>query len=468
MLTMGRYHIKKAAAKTSRAQPKKSLINNSLTAQFGPQFFRATSLTIGYKELQNLAKANPFCAIAIDKIIKKVTKTDWIIKAKDEKKADQFTEQIKYVENLLTRPNIDSNIDTFKKLVTSVLYDVLTIDKGVTEKVRNLRGEIVNLYAVPGNTIKGNFDESGRFKEVAYSQFLLENYTTLVTDYATPDATFGVNDLLVFQSNPQNEVGKLGEGYSPIEMVITTITAGLQAMMYNTSYFTENNLPPAIINLSEVSTPEVTRFAEQFKAQMNGSSHKGAFVNAKNIDVKMLRQSNTDMQFYELNLWLARTVISAFGLSAEEFGLTMDSNRATSQSQQAMSKTSGIEPYLDVISDEINFDLIGDLATNINPAFNEIEFAWDNIDSLDELTQTQIDDINIKNGTVLPDEIRQRMGLDPFGDLQAQYDKRYQESLMPAPTMDNTDNTGDKDNTDSKDTKDNMNKNYNKWTKFYQ
>lgn len=385
---------------------KASKTKTSLAHQFGgfASLLNNTSGTfkIGPKELRNLSRANPFVAVAINKIKQKLTKKKWVISPKDPKSTENLDVYIDYIKRLLEEPNQQD--DTYRTLIAKMLDDLLVFDDGIIEKVRNQRGEVMELYHVDGSTIKEERDSQGYFQSPAFKQFLPSNLGGI------PDAVFEQQDIMKFQANPQGGEN-IGKGYSPVEMVISSVVSGIRAMLYNTSYFSEGALPPAMINLKGVESEEVVAFKNAFESQLQGNPHANAYTNAETIDVKLLRPSNQEMQFYELNLWLARIVISAFDLSPQDFGLTMDVNRSTADSQSEIT-SSGIENYQDIIEEEINMDLIQDLA-QVNPKFGLLEFKFEKPQNLDDMKkQVDIDEKHIKIGTRDPNELRVRDGLD--------------------------------------------------------
>lgn len=353
--------------------------------------------------LRNLSRNNNIVRVAIDRVKHRVVKTPWVIKSKDEKQQEKLAKHIEYVETLLKYPN--NNDDTFRTLFSKIIEDILVIDRGCAEKVRNAKGEIVQLYQVDGATIYPNIDEYGLYQEPAYYQF--------INNSEKPTAELENSDLLTFIMNPSSESGRQGYGSSPVENVLSTVLTSLQAAIYNADYFDSEKVPPFWANLADVSTDELLRFQTAFTNQLNKGQWSSPFTNATKADIKLLRPSNQDMQFYELNLWLARVVCSAFEISAEELGLTMDSNRSTSEEQHKIT-SEGIDNVLDVVAEEINNDLIGDLAENVDPRFNEVEFVWNTVIGLDEKEQVEIDEIQVKNGLRTVDELRQRDGLDPI------------------------------------------------------
>lgn len=355
------------------------------------------------QSLRNLSRNNDVVRVVIDRVKHRVTKTPWFVRAKDSEKQDSLKAFIDYVTTLLEFPN--NNDDTFRTLISKVTEDILVIDRGCVEKVRNAKGEIVQLYQVDGATIYPNIDEYGLFQEPAYYQFL--------NGEIEPSAQLEDTDLLTFVMNPSAEAGRQGYGSSPVENVISTVLTSLQAMIYNSDYFDSTKIPPFWANLAGVSQEDLVRFSTAFKTQVESGNWQSPFTNADKADIKTLRPTNQDMQFQDFNVWLSRIVCSEFEISPEEIGLTMDSNRANSETQENIT-SEGIDNVLRVISEEINNDLIGDLAENIDKRFNEIEFAWDIDIEMDEKVRAEIDEINVKNGLRTVDELRSRDGLDPI------------------------------------------------------
>jgi phage portal protein BeeE len=296
---------KNVTATPKKETKKQSKSQSSLSAQFNNSYRSLVTddngeFRIGYKELRNLAVANPFVAVAINKIKQKVVKAEYVIKAKDPKDGVNYKVEIDYIKALLKNPNQQD--DTYRTLISKVMDDVLTLDIGVIEEVRNGRGEIMELYYVDGATIRERRDQYGYFESPAYVQFLPRNAGTV------PDASFEANELMILQANPKKDL----RGFSPVEMVISSVVAGIRAAIYNNSQLSDQKLPPSIINLKGVGTEEIVQFKQAFEAQLAGKPWSNAYTNAEDLDVTLLRPSNQEMQFFELNLWLARIVISAF------------------------------------------------------------------------------------------------------------------------------------------------------------
>ena len=359
---------------------------------------------IPYGSLRNLSRNNDTVRIVIDRMKHRVSKTPYIIRTKDPKETTKVDDCIKYLESLLDRPNINAN-DSFRSLMSKLVEDILVVDNGVIEKVKNAKGEIAELYTVDGTTIYPNYDEYGLQAEPAFYQYFDAD--------PKPAAELERDDLLIFQMNPRSDIMGLGFGSSPVENVISTVLTSLQAAIYNADYFDSAKLPPFMANLKGVPTEELVKFKEAFETQLKRGYWSSPFTNAEDFTLQSLRPSNQDMQFMELNMWLARIICAEFELSPQEIGLTMEINRSTANTQQQIT-SEGVENLLAVIAEEINLDLINWLAENVDKRFGLLEMAWDIELKVDDLKRAQTDQILIQSGLRTVDELRSRDGLDPF------------------------------------------------------
>ena len=358
---------------------------------------------VTFQQLRNLSLANNLVRNCINRIKHTVTKVDWSIKPIDTKiDTSVYRQEIDYVTHLIKYPNSQ---DTTRDLISKAVEDILVIDQGVFEKVRNMRGEIVNIYAVDGATIRPNIDEYGLLADPAYYQYLEQTAAT-----GTPDAEFKETDLVVMQINPQIQNGRVGYGMSPVEAIIQTVVTTLQASIYNESIFNSKQLPPFIASLPKASKEDLMNFKFQFMKSIEDDVWSTAFVNTESLEVKPLRPSNQDMQFAQLNEWLAKIVFSAFELSGQNFGMTMDINRATSESQERLEQ--GAHNVIDEIQDKINREVITDLALT-DKRFNEIEFAFDAVNKQDEKQKAEIHQVYLQSGVLNANEVRHDLGMEP-------------------------------------------------------
>lgn len=326
---------------------------------------------------------------------------------------DDYKAEIDYVKSLLHNPNDDSPFDTWRRAMNAVVEDILIYDNGVLELVRNAKGAIVALYAVDGSTIIPNINNEGIFEQVAYKQVEQTSMLYGAINTGKVIAEFDKSDLLVFQSDPQ-QGNLIGYGRSPVDKFLPSILSATQAMQFNTSYFNSSKIPPALANFKGADNEGLVAMKQAFEAAIHNNQNATVWTNAEKLEYKLLRPTNQDMQFMELYERLVQTVVTGFGLSIQDVGLVGDVNRATAQVLQNLSKNRGVSSMLSVLAEEIQKDLLHDMAINMSPRFGELVFSFEDLDKIDQKTTAEIHKIYLESGALEVNEVRKEIGYEPL------------------------------------------------------
>lgn len=393
---------------------KRSKVGRGLTVQFAAdkkKIIKNKPTVINFNTLRRLKDANPLVNICVEMLKKTVVKIPFSVHKKDNSSVQGFEDEINYAMYIFENPNPQ---ETYRTFWLKVLEDVLVIDRGATEHVYNGKGELMQNWAVDGATIKPCFDEYGLYAEPAFMQFLNQYKTE-----ADRAAEFTEDEMTILINSPRTELGMEGYGISAVEQIIQTVITSLSAENFNAGTFTKQTLPPYMVNVEGATEKQITEIKNQWESQEAGNLWKGLFMNGKNVTIQKLRESNQEMQYYELTLWLARVIIAAFGLSPQDLGLTMDVNKATGEVQEHISKNQGIRDLLDLMAEWHNKVLR--LLAETEPKFNELVFEFDDLDKLDERTQAEIDKMYVEIGKVLPDELRARDGQTSLDEARKTY-----------------------------------------------
>ena len=316
-----------------------------------------------------------------------------------------------FLIQLLKHP--DRYKGTWRKLIDKVVEDILVYDSGVVEKVRNGRGQVVELYHVDGSTVKSLYDQHGLPGDPAYQQFL----TTKNGVYSDkPVAEWDNNDLIYMMWNPQPAVDSYGFGFSPVEAGLSVGTAFLQAEAYNLQFFSSNSIPPVVIQMGkDVPSGEVDKFRSFLAYEMLGQDgfHKpivGSFGDG--FDIKELMKAPTEMGFKDYVEWQMRWKVALYRMSPQDIGFSLDQYKVEGQVQQELSKSKAIDSLKGVLSEYINNEIVGD--RGYGPLADNLEFQWIDAESVDPQKQAIIDEIYLKNGVNSINEIRRRNGEDPI------------------------------------------------------
>lgn len=325
--------------------------------------------------IRRLRDTNSLINLCIETMKHIVVSIPWEIVAEEE----GYENAALYLETLFQHPNSD---ESYRIFWLKVLEDILTLDRGVIERVKAANGYFAAFYQVDGSTIMPLFDQHGLYMTPAYVQLV---------DSWEPAASFEKEELDVLMNSPLSAIGKQGYGKSPIERIVADVVTYIQSQNFNSKTFTNSNIPPSVINLKTIgpSKDSVDAFKAAWDSVATGNPFQALITNVEDMEVHKLRDSSEDMQYYELMLWIAQIIVAAYEMSPQDIGLTMNINKATGEVQQNLSKNQGIKNILDLLAEWHN-EIIRDLALK-DRKFAKLCFKYMDIDKLDEKTQAEID-----------------------------------------------------------------------------
>lgn len=278
-----------------------------------------------------------------------------------------------------------------RKLIHEVLVvDALTIwpdESGLLQVLDG--GTIKKLIDIRGNTPKP--------PDPAYQQIIK----------GMPASNFTRDELLY---RPRNIRADRLYGYSPVEQIIYTVNLAIRRSIFKLGYYTEGNMPEAIIQLPE-SWPidKIKEFAGWWNSLLAGQDavrRQGFFI--PGIGGKdAVSYPKQDALKDEMDEWLARVVCYAFSVSPQPFIREM--NRATAETSVDTAKNEGLAPLLDWLA-EVLTDVI-------QTVFDEpdYEWSWSEDAEPDPLKKAQIQALQIERGIKSPDEIAEQNGDEPVG-----------------------------------------------------
>lgn len=401
--------FEKAEERESYAANPLALTFQKLNSQYGLK--RPSQIT--NQTLRRMSRANWVDRACITTLRDEITSIPWDIVPKDPK--EDFDEKFKeYLIELLNNPN--RNRENWRTLIDKVMEDILVLDAGTIEKVRDGRGQITELWHVDGGTILPQYDEHGIIGDTAYQQFMPDLQGTVQIESNKPVAEFSNNDLIYIMWNPQGAVDTFGYGQSPVESGLAVGTAFLYAEAYNLGFFRNNTIPPVLINMGkDVPQRDVEQFRSFLASEIAGeggwhSPIVGSFN--EGWDIKEVLKSPTDMAWSSYVEWQMKWKVALYRMSPQDIGFNVDMYKVEGQVQQEISKNKAIDSLKNVLAEYIGKEIIGDKGFK---GFNEnLRFEWIDPETVDPLKQAQIDEIYLKNGVVNINKIRQDQGLDPI------------------------------------------------------
>jgi phage portal protein BeeE len=322
--------------------------------------------------LRHWAKHSEWIRGAINIRKSQVSSAEWDIVPFDQTKRVLARQQTA-VKQLLQTPNPAN--DSFRTFIEPIVEDLITLDAGCIEKVRNLTDGLVELWPVDGATVKVNALWDGDPEENRY--------------FWWPDhkerARWKNNDFIYMMANRRTDSPV---GLPPIETLRLTIEAELNAHEYNRRQV-ENAAPDGIINLGEGFNEQKTiAFRNFFESEVAGRGALGFIGGSKDPGFIKFRDNNRDMQFLEWQVYLVRKIAVVMGLTPQDLGVTFDINRSTAETQIQISEDRGLRPLMSMIQEYITEEIVWDKA--FGGPNNNLAFRFTALNLKESTAQAQV------------------------------------------------------------------------------
>lgn len=353
---------------------------------------------IGFDDLRTFADKYDLLRLAIEKRKNQIEALDWNIVPID--KHDPIAQQVSNeAYQFFRRPD---RLLSFGRWQRALVEDVLVIDAPAIYVRRDLKNNVYSFDLIDGATIKKNIDETGRTPLPPYPA-----YQQIIEGMPAVDLT--TDDLLYF---PRNVRTHKVYGYGNVEQIVMTVNIAIRRQLYQLGYYTEGNIPEAFISCPvDWGLEQITAFQAYWDAlfvKNQNLRRKARFVPAGSQPT-FYKENPLKDQFDD---WLARII--SYSLDLPPTALVKETNRATAETTQDAGKAEGmasLSKYLKEIYDILLQDYMG---------FKGVEFRFMEEEAQKPLEQAQVNDIYIKNGTLLPDEVREDLGRDPLTEEQKQ------------------------------------------------
>jgi phage portal protein BeeE len=335
---------------------------------------------------------------AIDIRRGQVAVAEWDILANDPEKT--YSEPLKsQVKRLFDTPNPTRN--SFRNFTEPVVEDILVLDAGCIEKVRNLRGQIAQLWYVDGGEIRVAKYWDGDPDQPRYFWY--------------PDGQVRVSwkneDFVYIMSRPAtNRV----VGLSSMEVLKLTIDAELGSSAYNTRQVT-SAAPDGMLDLGEgVRGEQVEKFKSYWLAEIAGKGAMAILGGSRGAKFTPFRMSNRDMQFTEWQMYLLRKTALVFGLSPQDLNAVTEVNRASASVFQEQTEDRGLRPLLGNVADYYTREIVWDEA--FGGPDNNLRFTFTKLNQRETLDNAKVQSTQTGGmPTRAVNELRKKDGLEPWG-----------------------------------------------------
>lgn len=393
---------------------------------------------IGFPELRAMADGYDLLRLIIETCKGRLTRLPWQFGLEDPKAKPTPEQQarIDAYTKFFKRPDGRNKWSRWLKMV---LEDLYVIDAVSIYKRKTMDGRLLlALDPIDGALINLKIDGNGYTPLPpfpAYEQVL----------HGTPARDYTTDQLIYF---PENIRTHKMYGYGRVEQAVMSINIALRRQVTQLNYFTEGNMPEALIGVPSEWTPDQVRsFQAWFDSVLAGNLAERSKVRFVPGDIAKGYVNIKDGELFgAADEWLVRVFCFAFGISAQPFLKMM--NRATAETAQEAAEEDGLGTTMGWIVDLIDTILISEFGET------EIGFRWTDRKELDPQVQMTVETGYIGAGVKSRNEVRTgvlgleqdpsteanelmittAMGATPLSvDTQIDAAKKKQDALGPPP-----------------------------------
>lgn len=355
---------------------------------------------VGFGTLRAFADGYDLLRLIIETRKDQMERLRWVVQPRDnkEKLTAQKRNKMKELTRFFMKPDGEHSWNAWLRMI---LEDLFVIDAVTLHRRKTRGGKLIALDQIDGATMRRVLDDWGRTPEdpndTAYQQILK----------GMPAVNYRASEILY---RPRNLRVHKVYGYSPVEQLMMTVNIGLRRQIFQLNFFTEGNMPPALIGVPESWTPDQIRtFQEWFDNILAGNlaeKRRARFV--PNAVGKTYVPTQETELFGKAEEWLARVACFAFSISPQPFLQMM--NRSTSESAHQEASATGLAPIQNWVKDMMDTILADDLDAV------DYEFIWKGDDELDPVKRQQITSGYLKDGLITINEGRADAGREPYDD----------------------------------------------------
>lgn len=350
-----------------------------------------------FAQLRALAESNDVLRSVIETRKDQMCRLKWKIMPFD--KDTDPDERCQQIEAFLRLPDHEHDWQTWLRML---LEDLFVIDAVTIYPRKTLGGELYALEPIDGATIKRVLDAGGRTPlppDPAYQQVLkgvvAMNYT---------------RDELMY--SPRNVRTHKVYGYSHVEQIVTIINIAIRRAIHQLQYYSEGNIPEALLGVPETWTPEqIDKFQKYWDSMIEGNT--AARRHAKFVPGSIAKGAVFTKEAAlkdEFDDWIARVICFCFSISPQPF--VKEQNRATADTAKESASEEGSEPIKLWVMSLINRIIVACFG------YTDIGFVWEEETTPSPKDQADID-IGLVGAKILhPDEARAARGLPPLTESQ--------------------------------------------------
>lgn len=353
--------------------------------------------------LKQLAELCMEIRLPIELLKREIRALEWSIVPKKDVVTD-VSDQVEAGRELLRLPD---GVTPFDGWVNMLVEETLVTDAATIYPQRNRGGQVLGFEAIDGATIRPLLDNRGR---VPFEP--MPAYIQTIRGLPVGQWTRGELWYMPYNTNVRHPYG-----LPPVELVVMTVNTALRRAMFQMNYYTEGNVPEALVGLpSDWNVEQIEAFQEYWDTLLAGDLEKlrrlkfmptaGSRSGSGGLAVHEFKRPENETKRDE---WLLRVGCWAVGVSPAEFGLVPGGGlggKGFSEGQSDVQYRMGLGPMAQHIKGVCDRALA-------EAGIDAAEFNWVSLrPAEDALKQAQIDEIYVRSGIRTPQGIAQERGFD--------------------------------------------------------
>lgn len=198
-------------------------------------------------------------------------------------------------------------------------------------------------------------------------------------------------------------------GFSPVEQIILIVNLAIRREMFRLAYYTEGNIPEAIIQMPANWTHKQLRiFEDEWNDLLAGNNtrRRARFIPSIGGNGQITWTKEVALKD-DMDEWLARVACFCMDMSPQPF--IKENNRATAETAMEAQKASGLRPLLNY-----NARVFTDVLQR-GQGYHGLEWAWEADVETDPLQRAQVQKLQAETGTKTIDQLREDNGDEPLG-----------------------------------------------------
>lgn len=389
---------------------------------YGYTYFECITPPYNMDYLGKLYEVSPAHHAAVDAKVRSVFGLgfDWIEsrKTKLARKKVRSKGGLEKLERLLddARANMEewlestNDKDSFDKIMEKVGTDYEALGNAYIEIGRDSQGRVSYIGHVPAKYMRVRRQRDGFIQMFANRVVYFRNFGEKTPNPVGDDPN--PNEIIHLSKYSPND------NYYGVPDIISAknALAGNEfASRYNLDYFENKAIPRHVIITkgAALSPTAMTTLVEFFETGLRGQHHRSVYVPLGDVDAeiefKSIEPGKQDSSFGDFRVANNEEIFMAHRIPASRAGVfSTNVSLAASRDADKVFKEAYSRPE-QAIFEKIMKKLFKEI-TDI------VEFKLNELSLIDEDVQSQIDERNIRNGVVVPDEVRSRKGLSARPD----------------------------------------------------